>query len=624
MSIKYKIIIFLAVLLVLSLGITVLYLSNSQFKPELRKEIIKRISQNLENNNNIVANHLINNAGVEKLYTVLIKTFVNNSELMYIRILDKINDKRYTYKKNLVILNIDNKELQIPRIETKMEKKWTKRIKNKTLTNEFNIPKKLYIFNNYKEEFSKDIRDFKTINSNFNEYIKFSKNVIASNQKINHIKIDRKIKKRLNRKLLNYVNRKLQKHFRQLKKLDRIVNNKSEIFEKKISIMYGDIASKSKNKSVFKINRINNKLIKNFINISRILEKNKNKLKTVRKVTDISKLRNMIFGIKKNINEINRDLATINKRIDDFIEIKLTFSKKTSKGKGLYDEIDLIKLYRKITWANNAIGYYEIGISDDAILNKIKPIIIKGIMSSTTILFISIIAGLLLALYIVYPIHILDKGADEILKDLKYRIKLKRKDEFGKFAHTFNHLADQLTEELSKYKKLYKEATEDQLTKLMVRRYFMGTLKSELKNAQKENRATALYMTDIDHFKKFNDTYGHQTGDIVLAKVGEILINKTRQNRVRNDVSGRYGGEEFVVLLPDTNKEEALRGAERIRKEIEKLILKTTKGRQLKVTISIGVASSGNSNISPKELIERADKALYHSKETGRNKVSYG
>ena len=273
--------------------------------------------------------------------------------------------------------------------------------------------------------------------------------------------------------------------------------------------------------------------------------------------------------------------------------------------------------------SSKTIALYEIGISDDWIERRVMKIIRESISSSSIILLISLGAGLLLALSIALPIGILEKGVDEITKDIKYRISMKRRDEFGKFASTFNHLADQLTEELTKYEQLYRVATEDELTKLMVRRFFMETLDRELANGKNKNRPASIFMTDIDHFKQFNDTYGHQTGDIVLAEVAATMMNSIRHNRVRQDIVGRYGGEEFCVLLPDTEKESALILAERVRAAVETLTVTSDKGDALKVTISIGVATSIDSHSTSKEIIEAADNALYQSKENGRNQVTY-
>jgi len=125
-------------------------------------------------------------------------------------------------------------------------------------------------------------------------------------------------------------------------------------------------------------------------------------------------------------------------------------------------------------------------------------------------------------------------------------------------------------------------------------------------------------MIDIDHFKKFNDTYGHSCGDVVLKQVA-----KTIQETIRSiDLAARYGGEEFCVLLPDTDAQHARVIAERIRLNVSKSVTEY-EGLSLKVTVSLGVAQYDyQRDISGKSIIDRADKALYRSKQDGRNRVS--
>ena len=454
-------------------------------------------------------------------------------------------------------------------------------------------------------------------------------------------KISLNSKNRQKRLLLSYANKEIKKIKKYLVRLDALCKEKIKYFNKNmkdITAVYNESEELSKDKQFLRNYRKNNtQLVNTLRNIQKIIKKKQKDFRNIKKISYLNSIHNTLLYIKSYVNKtyhsnpgVSNPLKSIDSKINAFKENKLNFDEKKIKNIKPAGKIKIIKTYKMVNPLKRKIiksriaGYYEIGISEKEIMKKINPILISGIKSSSAILIASIAAALILALYIVYPIYILDKGADEILKDLNFRIKLKRKDEFGKFAKTFNNLSDQVTQELSKYQKLYKEATEDELTKLMVRRYFMQTLDSEIINAKKEKRSTALFMTDIDHFKKFNDTYGHQTGDIVLAKVADTILKNIRKNRVLNDVAGRYGGEEFTVILPDTDKEEAMKCAERIRKEIEKMKLKSTKGETLSVTISIGVFSAGDSNIDSKKLIEKADKALYNSKEAGRNKVSYG
>ncbi len=167
----------------------------------------------------------------------------------------------------------------------------------------------------------------------------------------------------------------------------------------------------------------------------------------------------------------------------------------------------------------------------------------------------------------------------------------------------------------------YKLATVDGLTMLQVRHIFDLEIKKEFARAARHAGKLSLLLTDIDHFKSFNDTYGHQTGDRVLRLVADQVKRSIRLT----DTASRYGGEEFAVVLPETDYEGARLLAERIRTRIEALRI-PHEGKELEVTISIGLASMGMTKAKkPKQFIEEADIALYAAKEGGRNQVrSYG
>ncbi len=159
-------------------------------------------------------------------------------------------------------------------------------------------------------------------------------------------------------------------------------------------------------------------------------------------------------------------------------------------------------------------------------------------------------------------------------------------------------------------------AIRDSLTGLYTHRYLMERLEEELKRAQ--NRCTDLtfLMIDADHFKHFNDQYGHLAGDQILKEIGSII----QQNIREIDFAGRYGGEEFCVVLPETNIERATFVAERIRSVTEKNPIKAYDAI-VNVTISLGLAGYPQHGKLPLELVEKADLALYKAKLSGRNKI---
>lgn len=163
--------------------------------------------------------------------------------------------------------------------------------------------------------------------------------------------------------------------------------------------------------------------------------------------------------------------------------------------------------------------------------------------------------------------------------------------------------------------RLYELAITDGLTKLFIHRYFQARLEEEMVRAKRYHTACSLILFDIDHFKKFNDTYGHQQGDVVLIEVAKLVKFTVRETV---DIPARYGGEEFAIILPETDAKGALLVAERLRKTIEAFDFPGQE-QALKVTISLGVATFPDHASVKSVLIKKADVALYECKERGRN-----
>ena len=164
---------------------------------------------------------------------------------------------------------------------------------------------------------------------------------------------------------------------------------------------------------------------------------------------------------------------------------------------------------------------------------------------------------------------------------------------------------------------LYEQATVDSLTGVFVRRYFFQRLEREIKRSRYYKTPLALLMMDLDHFKKKNDTYGHQAGDYVLRETGKVLKKNLREGHV----IARYGGEEFAVILRETPKKYAVKIAERIRKAVEKHKYEF-QGTLIPCTMSVGGTMLKEED-SLEDLIQRADQALYKAKEEGRNRVCF-
>ena len=155
----------------------------------------------------------------------------------------------------------------------------------------------------------------------------------------------------------------------------------------------------------------------------------------------------------------------------------------------------------------------------------------------------------------------------------------------------------------------------DKLTGLFTRRHFESYFETRSKEPIDTTKKTTLIMVDIDFFKKVNDVYGHQAGDYVLAKTGEVMSSKFR----KTDIPCRYGGEEFLVILPGTDLDGAAKAAETLRQAIQNTEF-TFEGTTIPVTISCGVAIISNGE-SHEETMKRADECLYKAKEDGRNRV---
>lgn len=188
------------------------------------------------------------------------------------------------------------------------------------------------------------------------------------------------------------------------------------------------------------------------------------------------------------------------------------------------------------------------------------------------------------------------------------------KEELSQLARAFDDMARALQR---REQALHEQAVTDPLTGLYNRRYFAEHLPRELLRATRGATAVAVILLDLDHFKRVNDTLGHDAGDVVLIEIGSLLRRSVRGS----DIACRYGGEEFALVLPQTGLEAALRRAEEIRVAVRDLDLQYLGKPIGKITMSLGVALFPDDADDTDSLIRAADEALYHAKAAGRDRV---
>jgi diguanylate cyclase (GGDEF) domain len=191
------------------------------------------------------------------------------------------------------------------------------------------------------------------------------------------------------------------------------------------------------------------------------------------------------------------------------------------------------------------------------------------------------------------------------------------RDQTEALSVALNHLSLQLGNAY-KFTRARAEADVDVLTSLYNRRHFETRMNEELHRVARYGQPMALMMIDIDHFKKINDTYGHQTGDLALKKLASVIEFQMRTT----DYCARYGGEEFCAILPSTDRIPALLVAERLRHAVEKMSFASIGGENMKLTVSIGISyATKDAPKSLRTIIHEADSHLYAAKARGRNRV---
>jgi len=261
------------------------------------------------------------------------------------------------------------------------------------------------------------------------------------------------------------------------------------------------------------------------------------------------------------------------------------------------------------------------------IINYSTKQIYATILEVMSILLIVFLVSVLVTFYIssklqsvfTKPIYTLIENIEHVINTSKYdkKITQHRNDEFQKLYNGFNTLLDTID---NKTNELHYLASIDPMTKLYNRRYLTDISQHIIERAKRDKTKLVVVMLDIDFFKKINDHYGHKVGDEVIVTIATILQSIVRLS----DIVCRFGGEEFLLLLPETGVDGGMNISEKIRKAIESSYIETDENIKIKFTISCGVSEvdlTKDKNIEP--AIQRADKALYVAKDNGRNRVEF-
>ncbi|WP_321419805.1 diguanylate cyclase [uncultured Desulfobacter sp.] len=303
-------------------------------------------------------------------------------------------------------------------------------------------------------------------------------------------------------------------------------------------------------------------------------------------------------GAKKVLNQIDPSPSSDRQTLREYVN---------GKGERL---MGLVVPFRELEWGLFIVENYEKAFSG-VIHARHRNILI--------ICCFSVLMGLvayLLTRQIMVPLSALTRGAERVAEgDLNVLLPVRRNDEIGFATTVFNEMVAKLKLSQAELEQL---ATTDPLTGLNNRKRVMSILRDHYEYYRRYKTAFSVLMLDVDHFKDVNDTYGHQAGDTVLKQVAEIF----NENLRNVDSAGRYGGEEFLVILAESGVEESIQAAERIRKAVASHTV-IHEEQEIQVHISIGIGRIHKQDGDEQNIVARADMALYRAKDEGRNRVVY-
>ncbi|MCB2101568.1 MAG: diguanylate cyclase, partial [Rhodobacterales bacterium] len=277
-------------------------------------------------------------------------------------------------------------------------------------------------------------------------------------------------------------------------------------------------------------------------------------------------------------------------------------------------ETDVLETARQLKAVTDGLGEQSEQAFDE-VMNALTWTELISLIALILSILMTVIGIQLIYRTLVASMDELSEGALRIAEgDRNHKVDVTIPMELASVADTFNRMTEKILEQ---EKALVTAASVDSLTGLYNRREFDRVLEDEVKRSLRYGTSVALVLVDIDHFKKFNDTHGHQGGDEALRTVAETLMDGIR----RVDKAFRYGGEELAVVLPSSDLETAAQTAERLRAAIEEKDIELPEGGPAQVTVSLGVAVCPDQAQEEERLVEAADEALYEAKESGRNRV---
>jgi diguanylate cyclase (GGDEF)-like protein len=364
-----------------------------------------------------------------------------------------------------------------------------------------------------------------------------------------------------------------------------------------------------------------------------------------------------VLGAKINLDAIRSRLASYTQsRADEVYLIdnrsNLLVSSKPLSGEVLAAELDS-KPYRDLTSQPGRPLHYEsyrgldvVGMLEPipalnwAVIAEVERDKAYGGITRLRYLTILLVGGLLvciwalayfLGLSIIRPLERLSLESAKVASgDLDVEIPVKGLNEVAYLTEVFNYMVTSLRDNrgelaaannalIEKNEELQRISITDSLTGLFNRKHLMEICETEMARSKRHKYAFALLMIDIDHFKAVNDSHGHQAGDEVLRLLSDVFSGSIRQC----DYAGRYGGEEFILLLTQSSPKDGLEVAERIRAKAAGLEFASKNG-DFTITVSIGVSGYPEAGDDLKDIIHRADEALYEAKKQGRNRVVAG